>query len=142
MQASVERYIFSGEINVFFAEKLESFHSLFVETMLLCGVDKVGTGIDQIKMTKNPAHGLDYYKKVVGGILEVEPSIFVCAIDEDGELLAEMYYTYLNNDKDIDDIFLLQNVYHWESSAHFCAQVWSLKEPNMCNINHYWNETY
>ena len=142
MITNTERHIFSGEINDFFADKLHSFHDEFVETMLLCGVDKVGTALDEIKMTKNPTYDLNYYQKIVGGLLEVEPSIFVCAIDENGELLAEMYYTYLNNGKDVDDIFLLQNVYHWENAAHFCAQVWSLNCSNMCNINHYWNETY
>lgn len=142
MQTNAERHIFSGEINDFFAEKLHSFHELFVNSMLLCGVDKVGTAIDQIKMTKNPAHNLDYYQKVVGGILKIEPSVSVCAIDKNGELLAEMYYTYLNNGKEIEGAFLLQNIYHWESPSYFCAQVWSLRDSNMCNINHYWNETH
>ena len=142
MKSTTERYIFRGEINEYFAEKLHGFHDDFVETMLICGVDLVGTPLEEIKMSKNPKYDMNYYKRVVGGILKFPPSIFVCAIDENSELLAEMFITHLNNNKDINDIFLLQNVYHWETANHYCAQVWLLNDSNMCNINHYWNEAY
>jgi hypothetical protein len=142
VKVKTERYIFQGEINEVFARKLDGFHNEFVETMLLCGVDFAGTPLDEIKMTKNPKYDLGYYQKVVGGILKIDPSIFVCAIDDKGELLAEMYFTHLDDGKDINHIFLLQNVYQWENSAHYCSQVWNLNPTNMCNINHYWNETH
>lgn len=135
-----ESYIFRGEINELFAEKLHGFHDEFVETMLLCGVDLVGTALDEVKMTKNPKYDLNYYQKIVGGLLKVDPSVFVCAIDEEGGLLAEMFFTHLNNGKDINSIFLLQNVYNWETSSHYCSQVWSLNPTSTCNINYYWSE--
>ncbi len=135
-----KRHIFSGEINNYFADKLHGFHDRFVETMLLCGVDKPGTALDEIKMTKNPSFTMAYYKKIVGGLLKFQPEIYICCIDENYELLAECYLTHLDNKKDIDDIYLLQNVFNWDRTGLFCAQVWKLKENNMCNINRYWNE--
>lgn len=134
------RHIISGEVNNYFADKLHQFHDDFVETMLLCGVDAPGTALDKIKMTKNPNFSMPYYKKVVGGLLKFPPQIYVTAIDEFGEVLAECFFTHLNDSKLVNSIFLLQNVYHWESSDLFCAQVWQLKPENMCNINRYWYE--
>lgn len=144
------RHIFSGEINDYFAEKLHSFHDNYVETMLLCGVDKPGTPLDKIKMTKNPSFTMQYYKKVVGGLLKFQPEVYVSCIDELGTILAECTFTYLNDKKHVNSIFLLQNVYNWDSTSLSCAQVWRIKEPstlgaseiaeNMCNINRYWHD--
>lgn len=138
---ATHKYIFQGEINDYFADRIHEFHDNFVETMLLCGADKLGTPLDEIKMTKNPKYDLKYYKKIVGGILKFPPSLSVCAIDENCELLAELTYFYLNDKKNIKDIFLLQNVYHWQGlSSHYCSQIWLLNKTNMCNIEQYWNE--
>lgn len=137
----IHRYIFQGEINHLFAERIHEFHEYFIETMLLCGVDKIGARLDEIKMTKNPKYNLKYYKKIVGGILKFPPELFVCAIDENNDLLAELMYFHLNDSKTIDDIFLLQNVYNWNGAAsHYCSQVWLLNKTNMCNIEQYWND--
>lgn len=133
-----ERHIFQGEINEIFADKLHGFHDLYVETMLLCGVDKVGTPLDEIKMTKNPHYGMPFYKRIVGGLLKFPPSVFCCGIDENGELLAEMFFTHLDNGDDVQGVFLLQNVYHWESPDYYCSQVWQLKTDNQDYINEYW----
>lgn len=133
-----ERHIFQGEINEFFADKLHGFHNDYVETMLLCGVDNLGTPLDEIKMTKNPNHDMPFYKRLVGGFLTLDPSVFSCGIDQNGELLAEMFFTYLNNGKDVRGVFLLQNVYHWESPDYYCSQVWSLKTNSLTEINNYW----
>ena len=133
-----ERHIFQGEVNLLFSEKLHDFHDSFVETMLLCGVDKPGTALNKIKMTKNPKYNLDYYKKIVGGLMKFSPNIYSCCINEDGELVAEMCFTYLNDEKYVDGIFLLQNVYYWENSDLFCAQVWQLRDIDLFNINNFW----
>lgn len=133
-----ERHIFQGQANLFFSEKLHGFHEAFVETMLLCGVDKPGTALDKIKMTKNPAYKINYYKKVVGGLLKFQPNIYICCTNESQEMLAEMYFTYLDNQKDIDGTFLIQNVYNWDNSSMFCAQVWQLKPVDLFTINNFW----
>ena len=133
-----ERHFFLGEANELFAEKLHVFHDLFVETMLLCGVDKPGTALDKIKLTKNPAYNLNYYKKVVGGLLKFPPNISVCCSDSYGEIIAEMFFTNLNNGKDIDSIFLTQNVYRWDNTDLFSAQVWQVKDADLYYINSFW----
>tara|TARA_B100000212_G_scaffold341984_1_gene326990 strand:- start:17941 stop:18357 length:417 start_codon:yes stop_codon:yes gene_type:complete len=133
-----ERHFFLGEANEFFAEKLHSFHDLFVETMLLCGVDEPGTSLDKIKLTKNPAHNLKYYKKIVGGLLKFPPSISISCIDQHQNLIAEMFFTHLDNGKDINGIFLTQNVYHWDGTDLYCVQVWSLKDIDLYYINNHW----
>ena len=133
-----ERHIFQGQANLLFSEKLHGFHEAFVKTMLLCGVDKPGAALDEIKMTKNPAYEINYYKKIVGGLLKFPPNIYICCINELQEMLAEMYLTYLNNKKNINGIFLVQNVYNWDNSSMFCAQVWQLKQADLSTINNYW----
>ena len=138
---TTERHIFQGQANLLFSEKLHEFHDSFVETMLLCGVDHPGTALDKIKMTKNPKYGLDYYKKIVGGLLKFSPNIYTCCINESNDLLAEMYFTYLNDNKSVDGVFLLQNVYFWENSSMFCAQVWELRDVDLFSINNYWLNT-
>ena len=133
-----ERHFFLGEANQLFSEKLHSFHELFVESMLLCGVDKPGAPLDEIKMTKNPKYNLKYYKKIVGGILKFAPLISVYCADAEDNILAEMHFTYLNDKKNIDGIFLTQNVYNWDNTNLFCAQVWQLKDVDLYYVNQHW----
>ncbi len=106
--------------------------------MLLCGVDEPGTSLDKIKLTKNPAHNLKYYKKIVGGLLKFPPSISISCIDQHQNLIAEMFFTHLDNGKDINGIFLTQNVYHWDGTDLYCVQVWSLKDIDLYYINNHW----
>ena len=135
---TTERHIFRGEISEGFATLVHDFHERFVDKMLICGVDKPGTALDSIKMTKNPNYGLDYYKKIVGGLMKFDPNIYVCAINEQNNLLAEMFLTRLNDKKTINNVFLMQNVYNWEGTNLFCAQVWKLKNNDLLDLNNYW----
>ena len=135
-------HIIEGEVQLLFSGMLHGFHQNYIEEMLICGVDKVGTPIDKIKMTKNPRYDLNYYKKIVGGFQKVKPFCKVIArIDQDNPL-ADMNFTYLNNNKDIDDIFLLQNVYNWDREDLFSAQIWGLKNISQKLINQYWATDY
>lgn len=135
-----EKHVFFGEVNSYFADKLEVVHKSLIETMVFCGVGEVGTQIDKIKMTKNPDFPLDYHRRVMGGILKFKPEIEVYCFDEMDQPIAECHFYELNNKKDINSKFLLQSVYNWDSQDLYCAQVWRLKPTSMCNINAYWHE--
>jgi len=91
-------------------------------------------------MTKNPKFQMPYFKKVVGGILKFDPGIYISCKDELDNLLAECFFFHLNDGKLLNDVFLLQNVYNWNASNLYCAQIWKLKPVSMCNINTYWHE--
>jgi len=132
------KHLFYGEINIFFAQKLKDFHDEFVETMLLCGVDKPGKSLEEIKMTKNPSFNMPYFKKLIGGILKFSPEIQISCEDELGNLLAECDFFHLNDRRQLDDIFLLQKIYHWDRSDLFCAQIWKLKATGISEINNFW----
>lgn len=131
------KHLFYGEINIFFAQKLKDFHDEFVETMLLCGVDKPGKSLEEIKMTKNPNFNMSYFKKLIGGILKFSPAIEI-SCEQEGHLLAECSFFRLNDRKQLDGIFLLQNIYHWDQSDLFCAQIWKLKATDISQINNFW----
>ena len=118
---------------------LHEFHEQYIEEMLICGVDKLGTSLDKIKMTKNPRYDLAYYKKIVGGIQKFEPFCKVVARLDCENILADMNYFYLNNKKDVEGIFLLQNVYNWDGENLFSAQVWAVKNMPKDLINEYWS---
>lgn len=118
---------------------MHEFHEQYVEEMLICGVDKPGTPLDKIKMTKNPNYDLGYYKKIVGGIQKFEPFCRVVARLDCENTLADMSYIYLNNNKDVEGIFLLQNVYNWDGKNLFSAQVWAVKNMPEHLINQYWS---
>ena len=49
-----------------------------------------------------------------------------------------MFFTNLNNGKDIDSIFLTQNVYRWDNTDLFSAQVWQVKDADLYYINSFW----
>jgi hypothetical protein len=121
---------------------LHEFHEQYIEEMLICGVDKPGTPLDKIKMTKNPKYDLGYYKKIVGGIQKFDPFCKVVARVNSENILADMNYVYLNNNKDIRGIFLLQNVYNWDGKNLFSAQVWGVKNISEDLINQYWLVDY
>tara|TARA_Y100000589_G_C27097933_1_gene606784 strand:+ start:640 stop:1059 length:420 start_codon:yes stop_codon:yes gene_type:complete len=136
--SATEKYIFEGEIEDFFNEKVHRFHDEFVDEVLLCGVDLVGTPLDQIKMTKNYKYKIPFYEKIVGGLLKFPPDILACAIDRKNKLVAELFFTKLDNNADVIDTFLLQNVYQWESDKYYCSQVWKLRDSRLDEIKEYW----
>ena len=70
--------------------------------------------------------------------MKFDPNIYICAINEENNRLAEMFLTRLNDQKTINDVFLIQNVYNWDGTNLFCAQVWKLKNNNLLDLNNYW----
>lgn len=137
--SNTERYIFEGEIEDFFSDKIHQFHDQFVDEMLLCGVDLVGTPLGEIKMTKIHRYEMPFYQKIIGGLLEFPPDVFACAIDRKNSLIAELFFTKLDDKKDMNEVFLLQNVYQWESDQYYCSQVWRLKNQSVKEIKEYWS---
>lgn len=133
-----EKHVFFGEVNAYFADKLEIVHKNLIETMVFCGVGEIGTKIDKIKMTKNPDFPLKYHRGVMGGILKFKPEVEVYCFDENDSPIAECHFYELNNKKDINSKFLLQSVYNWDSEDFYCAQVWRLKDVSFSLINDLW----
>lgn len=131
-----EQHIFK-DVDSIFSEKIHSFHESFVDCSLLVGLDEPNTPLDKVKMTKNPKFTLPYYKRIVGGLLTELPLLTVKSFSKDS-LKSYCAVHYLNNEKDIDDFFYIQNVIDWAGTHKTCFQVWKLNYRSIFEINKHW----
>ena len=133
-----ESYIFNQDSLDLFSKKLKKFHEEFKAKALLCGMENVGDDIESIKFSKSPKFTLKYYQRIVGGFKNVPTFARVKSFSDSG-LNAECFFNYLNYDKHIDNVFMLQNVMNWAGTQKFCCTIWSLKSTSISNIKEYWN---
>lgn len=131
-----EQHIFKDVENIF-SDKIHTFHNAFVDCSLLVGLDEPNTPLDKVKMTKNPKFTLLYYKRIVGGILSNLPLVKIKSFS-DHILKSYCAIHYLNNEKDIDDFFYIQNVMNWAGTNQTCFQVWKLHYSSIFEINKHW----
>lgn len=131
-----EKHIFEDSEDIF-SEKIHSFHNSFVNCSLLTGISSPGTSIDKVPMSKNPKFTLLYYQRIIGGLLENEPLIKILSINNN-EVTANCGVYYLNNNKDIKDLFYRQDISNWEKTSKTCFQVWKLKKIDILKLNKHW----
>ena len=134
-----EQYIFNGETEEFFYEKLDKFHDNYVYHLLLNGVAEKGTDLESIKMTKNPDASERYCSLVVGGLVNIKPDVIVKFV-EDGLTRLECIFTHINDRESLNHVYMIQNVMDWPQLGGFSCQVWYLGEISMKEIGIYWNE--
>ncbi len=99
---------------------------------------EVGQDLESIKFTKHPSYTLKYYQRIVGGFKNVPTAIHIQAHDERG-LNSEFFFTKIQYDEHINNVFLIQNVMNWYGTNKVCCQVWQLKPTTLDQINEYWN---
>ena len=133
-----EQYIFNGDAQDLFYEKLEGLHEEYVYHLLLTGVAGKGLDLESIKMTKaiNVSHS--HCEKVVGGLLNIKPHV-VARLVEDGATTLECIFTKVNNGKDLNYLYMIQNVMDWPLIGHFSCQIWYLGETSVREIKEHWN---
>lgn len=133
-----QTYVYTSDVINFFTEKLHSFHDKFCDMPLLTGLADKGQDIEEIKFTKHPSYTLKYYQRIVGGFKNNPALIHIQAHDDYG-LNSEFFFTHINYDKHINNVFMMQNVMNWYGSSKFCCQVWQLKPTSIKLINNFWS---
>ena len=135
----VKRYIFNADVEEAFFSKLDSLHDKYVYHLLLSGVAPVGANLESIKMTKNPETSEKYCERVVGGFLNIKPQIIVKFI-EDKKTKLECIFTHINNNRNLNLLYMIQNVVDWPKLGHFSCQVWYLGDTTLFEVNEHWNK--
>lgn len=133
----LEKYIFSGETSNLFYSKLNELHDKYVYHLVLSGVAPIGTHLESIKMTKNPLVSRGYCEKVVGGLLNINPDVIVKLLEED-EIKIECIFSKLDDKKEFNQLFLIQNVMNWPQINNFSCQIWYLGENCVSQIKKHW----
>ena len=132
----LETHIFK-DCELYFEDKIRSFHDNFIKFFLLIGVDEENVPLDEIKMTKNPSYSGLYFSRIVGGIMKSEPLISIKNyFNKKIETNCVIYY--LNNNEDIDNFYMLQKIYNWNGSKLICFQIWEMEPCNLIDISDHW----
>ena len=132
----VERFIYDGCAEDSFYNKLDGSHASYVYHLLLNGVAAKGQDLESIKMTKNPTASKKYCERVVGGLVNVKPQIILKLV-EDGFTKLECIFTHINDQEEINHLFMIQNVMDWPELGKYSCQVWYLGETNLLQIREY-----
>ena len=132
-----EQYIFDASAQSIFYERLNAFHDKYARYLLLNGVAQKGADLESIKMVKNPLAPPHYCRVVVGGFTRVRPNAVV-KLTEGRATNLECIFTYLNNDKELNCVFMMQNVMNWPQLGKFSCQIWCLSEISVSTIKEHW----
>jgi hypothetical protein len=130
-------HIYEVSAEKVFYEKLDLFHEGYVYHLLLSGEAPKGTGIESIKMTKNPTVNREYCSRVIGGLINIKPQISV-RLTEDFQVKLECLFTRINDKEYINHTYMIQNVMDWTQVGNFSCQIWYLGESNINEINKFW----
>jgi len=134
-----ERYIFSGEVDKIFYEKLNDLHEKYVIYLLLNGVAKDGSGLESVKMTKSPDASTEHCKLVIEGFIQHKPEILVRYI-EDKQVNIECAFIKFKYKNGLDYTFMMQNVMNWPCLGIHSCQIWYLGETPIKVIKEHWSE--
>ena len=134
-----EKYIFNGDTEKFFYDKLDELHEKYAYYPLLSGMAEKGTDLESIKMTKNPNTNKKYCQRVVGGLVNVKPEVIVRLV-EDGLIRLECIFKKIDDNEYINHLYMIQNIMDWPQIGNFSCQIWYLGETSMNEIKDHWNE--
>lgn len=132
----VERFIYDGCAENSFYNKLDGIHDKYVYHLLLSGVAEKGQDLESIKMTKSPTVSRKYCERVVGGLVNLKPQI-ILELVEDKLAKLECIFTHVNDDKELNHLFMIQNVMDWPELGKYSCQVWYLGETNLFEVKEY-----
>lgn len=134
-----EYYIFNGDVVDEFYKKLDFLHDKHVRHLIMNGMADKGTGLESVKMTKNPEATEKFCQKVVGGLTNVPPKIIV-RLMEDGEVRLECIFTWLTDGKYLkNELFMVQSVVGWLYPNKFSCQIWYLGQIKESEVIQIWN---
>tara|TARA_B100000131_G_C18017299_1_gene573052 strand:+ start:246 stop:659 length:414 start_codon:yes stop_codon:yes gene_type:complete len=136
---AVEQYIFNADAAEVFYEKLDELHENYVYHLLLNGVADKGVDLESIKMTKNPDASRKYCERVVGGLVNIKPSLVVRLV-EDRLTRLECIFTKINDEEYLNYFYMIQNVMDWPELGKYSCQVWYLGETNIGQIKKIWEQ--
>jgi hypothetical protein len=134
----MQQYIFDSSSSGLFYEKFDSFHELFVEEILLSAVTPNESNLDSILFCENPSHDALYYEILIAGIQAFSPKFCVKLI-ANNRLEVECLFYDFGEAEGIQHIYMMQNLMDWTDKSDFCCELWSLKNPDMENLELYWS---
>ena len=134
-----EFYIYNGDAEKNFYEKLNSLHNKYVRQLLLSGVASKGADLESIKFTKSPDSSENLCRRVVGGLKNVSPSIILKLV-EDKKTRLECIFTKIDDNEYINHLYMIQNIMDWPQIGNFSCQIWYMGETNMKEIKGHWDE--
>ena len=120
-----------------FEDKVRSFHKNFIDDWLLIGVDDFDADLESINMIKNNLIPLEFCERVVGGIVNNDPLIFISHFNK-GKLETNCVIFYLNDNIDFEGFYMIQKIKNWNGSSKTCHQIWALWEDDIFEINDHW----
>jgi len=135
-QYVLERHIFK-DCESYFSKKLDAFHQIYVDAFLMIGVDKPNKKLQDIEATRNPQYSELHYKRIIQGLLATDPLIS-CKLFVKKKLNVSCSLYYLNNNQDIEDLYMVQQSNRWNDSDLSCYQIWKLYRSNIFDINNHW----
>jgi len=132
-----DQHIFSGEASDLFYSKLDHLHDEYVYHLIVNGIAPIGSHLESIKMTKNPSVSQKYCEIVVGGLLNTKPQI-IAKLLEGEETKIECIFTKINDKKEVNYLYMIQNVMNWPKIDNFSCQIWYLGETSVNQIKKHW----
>ena len=132
-----QTYIFNGDCDDVFFEKLDSIHFSFSPVLICNGLAEKGAHLEEVKFTKGPKYSDKFVARVFGGFLNTKPSITVKLI-QNSECKLECIFTHINDNEKLNNLFLIQNVMDWPEFGKFSCQVWHLGNASVNNIDRHW----
>lgn len=126
------RSSFGDEVATSFAEKIGSFHELYISDLLL---HEVGL---KNNLNKNPKFNPKFYKYLMKYLFKSSPFIKIQHVsDLSLDISCSIYY--LSEHEDIESFYMTQIVENWDGGLDACHQVWKLKEEcNLLELNEHW----
>jgi len=103
------------------------------------GVAEKGTPLESIKMTKSPKTTDKFCRRVVGGLVNIDPQAFIRLLGISGTEM-ECIFTKIDDYGKTRHMFMVQNVMAWPVRDKFSCQVWYLGETDITQIQQHWNE--
>jgi hypothetical protein len=134
-----EQYVFNSEAEKIFYEKLDGLHDKYVYHLLLSGVAARGTHIESIKMTKNLNANKKYCQRVMGGLVNIKPQV-VARLVKNSITRLECIFTHINDNENLNHLYMIQNVMDWPLFGSFSCQIWYLGETKLTQVRKHWDE--
>ena len=144
MDPKTTRHLFHTSTEPLFKACLNKFHEQCGTHLVMCGVGPVDCDVQTIKMAPM-RHDWKYCSRLMGGMIEQKPNIYVVLHDEDQNKQFELYVTLLEDPEqhmniDMNGVFLHQIAYDYPDDDKCLYQFWKLTRNEDLNaINSLWH---
>jgi hypothetical protein len=133
-----DKYIFLESAKATFYKKLEVFFECSVDILLLSGIAKNNSKIEDIDFKSEVYFG-DYYLSILEhGTKAIAPFAQVQLLI-DNRLSMELIYYDFSTVSEVSYIYMIENIMDFTSQDDFCCNLWSVSEFNKKAIKLFWS---